>query len=228
MTRPTETDLMLLRLLRGELSPEAANRLRERMLREPELAAAWRRLETGWQSLELPPPSPVPVGFSTRVLAHARKSAASPSWSAAPVWIRATAAAALVTGVVLGAGIGTLRPPTPAAPAAPAPAARAIPATPKTTTPRTTTTATTTTTPGAAPTPTAEPAAPPAATPSAEPTPAPSTEEAGAAETAEPVAELDFGGDLVATYWQDVASATESSDGTSEPDAAATPNGILP
>jgi len=51
----------------------------------------------------------VPAGFSGRVMAHARslpKPARGLSWSAAPVWVRATAAAALIAGAALGAGVG--------------------------------------------------------------------------------------------------------------------------
>ncbi len=105
MTGATELDLM--RLLHGELPEEEARELRARLRREPELAALYQRLERSWDGLELPPPHPVPPGFSTRVLARVRQSAAGGiSWSAAPTWVRAAAAAALVTGLTVGAGIG--------------------------------------------------------------------------------------------------------------------------
>lgn len=106
----------LLRLLHGELPPERASALRERLVREPELAAAWRRLESAWEGLTPPPPAPVPLGFSGRVMARVREQAAGAappldtnaiSWAAAPTWVRATCAAALVAGVVLGAGLGS-------------------------------------------------------------------------------------------------------------------------
>jgi anti-sigma factor RsiW len=104
MTRGTEQELM--RLLHGELPPERARELRERLAAEPGLAGAYRRLERTWNGLELPPAAPAPAGFSGRVMAHARSLPKGLSWSAAPVWVRATAAAALIAGAALGAGVG--------------------------------------------------------------------------------------------------------------------------
>jgi anti-sigma factor RsiW len=107
MNRATEIELM--RLLHGELPAEPARRLRDRMEREPELAAAWARLERTWNGLELPPPAPVPPGFSRRILAAAIRTQAGQAltWSAAPTWVRAAAAAALAAGLALGAGAGS-------------------------------------------------------------------------------------------------------------------------
>jgi anti-sigma factor RsiW len=106
MTRGMEHDLM--RLLRGDLPAGKARSLRERMLREPELAADYARLERTWTGLELPPAASVPPGFTGRVMARVRseKPAGSLSWKAAPGWVRATAAAALLTGATLGIGVG--------------------------------------------------------------------------------------------------------------------------
>lgn len=107
MTRGTQEELM--RLLHGELPPERARELRERLAAEPELAGVYQRLERTWNGLDLPPAAPVPAGFSGRVMAHARslpKPTRSLSWSAAPVWVRATAAAALIAGAALGVGAG--------------------------------------------------------------------------------------------------------------------------
>lgn len=107
MTRGTEEELM--RLLHGELPPERARELRERMAAEPELAGVYQRLERTWNGLDLPPAAPVPAGFSGRVMAHARslpRPARGLSWTAAPVWVRATAAAALIAGAALGVGVG--------------------------------------------------------------------------------------------------------------------------
>jgi anti-sigma factor RsiW len=106
MTRGTEQDLI--RLLHGELPPDEARELRERMRREPDLADAYGRLERTWSGLALPPAAPVPAGFAGRVMAHAR-SLPTPgplSWRAAPRWVRATAAAALVAGAALGVEAG--------------------------------------------------------------------------------------------------------------------------
>lgn len=104
MNRATKMELM--RLLHGELPPDRARALRDRLEREPEVAAAWARLERSWKGLELPPPAPVPLGFAQRVAAQAREQAGALSWAAAPGWVRAAAAAALVTGIALGAGAG--------------------------------------------------------------------------------------------------------------------------
>jgi anti-sigma factor RsiW len=106
MNRATELDLM--RLLHGELPEDQARALRSRLEREPELAAAWARLERTWNGLELPPAAPAPAGFAQRTLARARREAGNGlSWSAAPRWVRATAAAALAAGLALGVGAGS-------------------------------------------------------------------------------------------------------------------------
>lgn len=104
MNRATEMELM--RLLHGELPPGRARELRARMEREPELAAAWARMERAWNGLELPPPAPVPLGFGRRIAARAREQAGQVSWATAPGWVRAAAAAALAAGIALGAGAG--------------------------------------------------------------------------------------------------------------------------
>lgn len=110
MTPGMEHDLM--RLLHGELPADEARALRARVFREPELAEAYAQLEQTWQALTPLPASPVPSGFTGRVMAHVRTQAGSGplSWSAAPGWVRATAAAALVTGAVLGVGVGRIWP----------------------------------------------------------------------------------------------------------------------
>ena len=84
-----DLDVDLLRLLNGELPAAREQELRRRMAREPELAAAFRRLE--------------------RHAAGAPAGAGSLSWAAAPRWVRASAAAALLAGVALGAGLGGTR-----------------------------------------------------------------------------------------------------------------------
>lgn len=104
MNRATEMELM--RLLHGELPPDRARELRARLEREPALAEAMARLERSWTGLELPPPAPVPPGFARRLGARAREQAGAVSWSTAPGWVRAAAAAALAAGIALGAGAG--------------------------------------------------------------------------------------------------------------------------
>ncbi|HEY7213689.1 MAG TPA: hypothetical protein VIC28_03615 [Thermoanaerobaculia bacterium] len=96
-----------MRLLHNELPADEARTLRARVFREPELQELYARLERTWQGLSLPPAAPVPAGFTGRVMARARSQASgSLSWSAAPRWVRATAAAALVAGAALGLGVG--------------------------------------------------------------------------------------------------------------------------
>ena len=123
----------LVRLLAGELPPERAAALRARLAREPELAAAWRRLEGAWRAAEPAPAAPVPPGFAREVMARARREAEGApvlSWALAPLWVRAAGAAALAAGIVAGAGLGTLRRPAerPAAPAATAAVVETAPA----------------------------------------------------------------------------------------------------
>jgi len=101
MKRPREIELM--RLLHGELPPERARELRERLACEPDLARAYARLEAAWGGLELPPPAPVPRGFARAVAA---RGAEGGLWGVAPTWVRAGAAAALAAGLALGAGLG--------------------------------------------------------------------------------------------------------------------------
>jgi anti-sigma factor RsiW len=109
MDRKLEKELM--RLLHGELPAERARALRERLAGDPALAAAYRRLEAAWSGLDLPPAAPPPPGFAGRVMAQAREAARDPlagpaSWGLAPTWVRATAGAALVAGLVAGVGLG--------------------------------------------------------------------------------------------------------------------------
>lgn len=115
-----DTEVRLLRLLHGELPESQAAELRDRLGSDPELAAAYARLERAWQGLTLPEPSPVPLGWSGRVLARVRSEArsretgAAAGWAVptglslakAPTWVRTTAAVALLVGVALGAGMG--------------------------------------------------------------------------------------------------------------------------
>lgn len=102
-----ERDLM--RLVHGELPAGEARALRERLAREPELAARHRRLAAVWEGLELPPPSPVPPGFARRVATRAaaeRRAEGRVAWSQAPRWARAAGALAMVAGLALGSWLG--------------------------------------------------------------------------------------------------------------------------
>ncbi|HVT58143.1 MAG TPA: hypothetical protein VHR45_07065 [Thermoanaerobaculia bacterium] len=102
-----------MRLLHGELPAGRVRELRDRLGREPELAAVYERLERTWEGLTLPPAAPVPLGFGGRVMARVREGDLARSggpaglWSNAPNWVRATGAAALLAGALLGAGLGS-------------------------------------------------------------------------------------------------------------------------
>jgi len=121
-----EMEVQLMRLLHGELPESQARGLRERLEKDPELAAAYARLARTWEGLDLPEPAPPPPGFASRVARRARGGSLSAggrgadgagaagasrpgemliSWGLAPTWVRTTAAAALALGVLLGAGL---------------------------------------------------------------------------------------------------------------------------
>ncbi len=104
MTKVTERQLM--RLVHGELPADEALRLEREIERDGELRAARDRLAETWASLELPA-SELPGGFSASVTVAARELCdGGLSWSLAPAWARGGAAAALVTGLLLGAVFG--------------------------------------------------------------------------------------------------------------------------
>lgn len=97
----------LLQWVTGRLPADEAAELAWRVEADPALAAEARRLRARWLALELPPPSPAPVGFATRVVARALDERDSGlSWSIAPVWVRLASAAALIAGLGLGAAAG--------------------------------------------------------------------------------------------------------------------------
>jgi len=107
---------LLIRHLAGETSPGEARELEARLGREPELAAAYGRLRTVWGGLELPPAPGAPAGFAARLRRRVEGEAPATGWlGPAPVWARVAAAAALVGGVALGAGLGTIGALTPVA-----------------------------------------------------------------------------------------------------------------
>ena len=102
MNRLPEIELM--RLLHGELPPERAFELHERLAREPELAEELRRLEATWDRLELPPAAPAPRGFARAVVGRAESGGL---WIAASTRIRAAGFALLAAGLAAGVGIAT-------------------------------------------------------------------------------------------------------------------------
>ena len=106
MTKVTERQLM--RLIHGELPADEAQRLERELKRDPELRASRDRLAQTWASLELPASEP-PADFTASVMAAARElpdAGRELSWSLAPAWARGGAAAALFTGLLLGATFG--------------------------------------------------------------------------------------------------------------------------
>ena len=113
MNRKTELDLM--RLLHGELPEERRRQLEARRRQEPDLAAAYERLQSTWERLDLPPPTPVPPAFATQTARRIRTGSAAlghSPLSASRLVGAAAATAALAAGVLLGSWL--------AAPAQPA------------------------------------------------------------------------------------------------------------
>jgi anti-sigma-K factor RskA len=101
----------LVRRVSGELSAEEQAQLAEAIRQTPEAAVELDRLDEVWSGLELPPPAAVPPGFSGRVLARALaagRPGSEADWSLAPGWARIVAVVALVAGLALGIGLGTV------------------------------------------------------------------------------------------------------------------------
>lgn len=106
-------DAELMRFLTGELGPEKAAALEQRLERDGDLARRYGELEAGWRGLVLPPASPIPLGLETRIVAQAKeieKKRHELEWGRAPAWARAVAAFALAAGIVLGVGISDFDP----------------------------------------------------------------------------------------------------------------------
>ena len=106
-------DTELMGLLTGELEPERAAALEQRLARDGELARRFAALEAGWRGLELPPPSNVPPGLRTRIVARAReieRERRELDWRRAPIWARAIAVIALAAGIGLGVGVSDFEP----------------------------------------------------------------------------------------------------------------------
>ena len=71
---------------------------------DSELGAAYDRLRSTWQALELPPTEPAPPGFAARVTAAAFQVDAGlvPPWFSDTLLGRAATAAALTGGILIG------------------------------------------------------------------------------------------------------------------------------
>ena len=101
-------DAELMAWITGELDATKAASLERRLEENAELALRLEELSTQWNELELSPPSPLPPGFSARVVGRVRLLKEAPSeleWRQAPTWVRASAAFALTAGVLLGVGV---------------------------------------------------------------------------------------------------------------------------
>jgi anti-sigma factor RsiW len=100
-------DILLTRHLAGELSPAETAAVEGRLAAEPALAARRKRLAAVWDGVELPPAADPPPGFASRIARRAvtgTERAATPGafWG----WARTAGAAALVSGLLLGGGVG--------------------------------------------------------------------------------------------------------------------------
>ena len=97
-----KTERELMRLLHGELSAAATERLQQRLQQDSTLQEAHQRLQRQWQGLELPEPEAAPPGFVTRVVTRAT-GRADEGW--VPVWWSRTLAGRVATAAVLAGGI---------------------------------------------------------------------------------------------------------------------------
>ncbi|MEM9292544.1 MAG: hypothetical protein AAGD01_12755 [Acidobacteriota bacterium] len=106
----TVNERQLMRYLHGELPAAEAVHVEEALRRDPALRQVLDGLESSWSSLQLPPVEPAPLGFSTRIAARARggvePAGLLSSLGEGSRWVRATAAAALLSGLVVGASLG--------------------------------------------------------------------------------------------------------------------------
>ncbi|HXT22831.1 MAG TPA: hypothetical protein VN923_18940 [Thermoanaerobaculia bacterium] len=111
--RDRAADRRLMRYLHGELPAEQVRQLRAELAKSPALQARLAELHRLWQGLQPSAPTPAPFGYVpklTRLAEQKRVTVATRAlgWSAAPPWVRAMAAAALVAGVALGVGLGRM------------------------------------------------------------------------------------------------------------------------
>ena len=63
-----------------------------------------------WDALELPPPSPVPIGFAGRVVSYCQERSQEQAFFVPSGWARLATAAALLLGLGLGLSLGGLDP----------------------------------------------------------------------------------------------------------------------
>ena len=110
--RDRAADRRLMRYLHGELPAQDVRELRAELAKSPALQARLAELHRLWQGLQPSPPTPAPFGYLPKIQRLAEQQRATAATrivgSMAPPWVGALAAAALVTGVLLGVGLGRM------------------------------------------------------------------------------------------------------------------------
>lgn len=110
--RERAADRRLMRYLHGELPAKDVRELRAELAKNPALQARLAELHRLWQGLQPSPPTPAPFGYLPKIqrLAEQKRATAATriAGSGMAPWVGALAAAALVTGVLLGVGLGRM------------------------------------------------------------------------------------------------------------------------
>ena len=110
--RDRAADRRLMRYLHGELPAQDVRELRAELAKSPALQARLAELHRLWQGLQPSPPTPAPFGYLPKIQRLAEQQRATAATrivgSGMAPWVGALAAAALVTGVLLGVGLGRM------------------------------------------------------------------------------------------------------------------------
>lgn len=110
--RDRAADRRLMRYLHGELPAKDVRELRAELAKSPALQARLAELHRLWQGLQPSAPTPAPFGYLPKIqrLAEQKRATAATRivGSGMAPWVGALAAAALVTGVLLGVGLGRM------------------------------------------------------------------------------------------------------------------------
>jgi len=110
--RDRAADRRLMRYLHGELPAKDVRELRAELAKSPALQARLAELHRLWQGLQPSPPTPAPFGYLPKIQRLAEQQRATTVTrivgSGMAPWVGALAAAALVTGVLLGVGLGRM------------------------------------------------------------------------------------------------------------------------
>ena len=101
-----------MRLLHGEVSAREERALKELLAQDEQARSFYRSLQELWDGLELPPAEEVAPDLAAAAITRLRRESRGRevSWRSAPVWVRATTAAAALAGILLGVGAATLVP----------------------------------------------------------------------------------------------------------------------